>query len=268
MTEQDKYKGFIPVIDVLVDETDLMTAVVFGKVWRYCQMPKHRCYAAIPRLAKECGISVSSVQRRLKKLCELGYLKDTTPDLKNKPHIYIDTGVIGLATQTVAGKMDEITQDAPGQADRVPGQRDRACPVRVTDEDSSKDSIQESIDNAPSGALSTKEETPKKDRYAALRPTLECDHSLFSRFNAERREKGYGRCTKFTNATIRDKFRRAATRLDGNLDTAIEGAFEAGLGSLPKIVAYVDRWKPGGYVKPGRNNKTSMTQNLEWLQEI
>lgn len=169
---QEKTKGFIPVIDVLVDETDLMTAVVFGKVWRYCQMKKKKCYATVPRLAEECGISVSSVQRRLKKLCALGYLKDTTPNLRNKPHTYVDTGVIGLAV--VAGKLDELAQEPPGQGDRMPGQRDRACPVTVTDEDSSKDSSKdiENLEDSDESSPAPKKRTRRKSELDVLKSEL------------------------------------------------------------------------------------------------
>jgi hypothetical protein len=89
--------GFTPVIDVLVDEIGLMSAVVFGRMWRYCQMEDGVCKAALEAIADGIGVDRATVMRHAKELVDAGYLKDLTPDLRNRPHVYVDTGKAGLA---------------------------------------------------------------------------------------------------------------------------------------------------------------------------
>jgi hypothetical protein len=88
--------GFTPVIDDLVKEVGLMSAVVFGRVWRYCQMEDQVCKAALESIADSIGVDRVTVMRHVKQLCELGYLDDLTPELRNRPHVYVDTGKAGL----------------------------------------------------------------------------------------------------------------------------------------------------------------------------
>jgi hypothetical protein len=90
-------RGFTPVIDVLVQETGLITAAVYGVVWRYCQMEEGVCRASVARMARRLGIGRQTVHRHLKRLCELGYLEDTTPGRKCRPHVYRDTGESRIA---------------------------------------------------------------------------------------------------------------------------------------------------------------------------
>ena len=92
-------QGFTPIIDVMVKELGLIPAAVYGRVWRYCQGERGVCQASLETLADEVGLSTRTVQRHLHALAEAGYLEDTTPDLRNRPHTYRDTGrakVIGL----------------------------------------------------------------------------------------------------------------------------------------------------------------------------
>jgi DNA-binding MarR family transcriptional regulator len=106
-------KGFTPVIDVLAQELGLMSAVVYGIVWRYCQMEDRVCTASRKRIAEHADISVKTVERHLKRLCKAGYLKDLTPDQKHRPHVYADSGkakIMGLLTVEV-GTTESLTSD-------------------------------------------------------------------------------------------------------------------------------------------------------------
>jgi len=89
-------EGWTPTIDAVIDDLDLLSSVVFGRVWRYCQMEDGICRATIEKIADGCGLSRRTVERRLEKLCGTGYLKDLTPDRRNAPHVYADTGKAGL----------------------------------------------------------------------------------------------------------------------------------------------------------------------------
>jgi DnaD/phage-associated family protein len=105
MTEQrTQYKkqitaevsGFTPCPDVLVKKYSHTTATIWGKIWRYCQMKEEVCRASIKRLADELGMSDVTVEKHIKLLETGQYIKDLTPDLKNKPHVYVDTEKLKL----------------------------------------------------------------------------------------------------------------------------------------------------------------------------
>jgi DNA-binding Lrp family transcriptional regulator len=88
--------GFTPVIDTVVADTDLVSAVVFGRIWRFCQMKDGICNASLETIAEDIGMDRASVMRHAKKLVDAGYLKDLTPELRNHPHTYADTGKASL----------------------------------------------------------------------------------------------------------------------------------------------------------------------------
>ena len=84
--------GFTPLFDTVVQDVGLTGAVVFGRVWRHCQGKLGVCIASRERMARDVGLSIKSFNRWLRVLCEAGYLKDTTPQRRNRPHVYRDTG--------------------------------------------------------------------------------------------------------------------------------------------------------------------------------
>jgi len=86
--------GFTPLIDSLVSNPDIgiIGAAVFGRMWRYCQMENGICHASLESIADEIGVSRRTAIRYSDILVSLGYLKDLTPKLRNRPHTYSDTG--------------------------------------------------------------------------------------------------------------------------------------------------------------------------------
>ena len=99
-----RVQGFTPVIDALAQELSTFHALVYGVVWRFCQMDDEVCTASTETLARMIGISRRTVWRYLKDLCEQGYLRDLTPDRRNVPHVYQDTGkakILGLVEGVV-----------------------------------------------------------------------------------------------------------------------------------------------------------------------
>ena len=107
-------RGFTPVIDVLAQELGVMTSLVYGIVWRYCQMRDGVCWASKETIADHVGIDQKTVRRHLQKLVDAGYLEDATPDWTHKPHIYRDTGlaqITGLVQAKVGGTESPTSQD-------------------------------------------------------------------------------------------------------------------------------------------------------------
>jgi DnaD/phage-associated family protein len=87
---------FTPCPDALVEKYSHTTALVWGKIWRYCQMKDELCRAAIKRLADDLGLTDDTIAKHIKLLEKGGYIKDLTPDVRHKPHEYIDTGKLRL----------------------------------------------------------------------------------------------------------------------------------------------------------------------------
>ena len=88
--------GFTPLIDFLIQEHGLVTAAVFGRVWRYCQGQLGVCNASIDTIATGLGIDYRTALRHVKTLVDTEYLRDMTPNLRNRPHSYTDTGKAGI----------------------------------------------------------------------------------------------------------------------------------------------------------------------------
>ncbi len=84
--------GFTPIHDPIVQELGLVAAAVYGAAWRYCQLSDHVCRASLRTIGERLGLNESTVLKYLKKLVAEGYLVDTTPEARNVPHVYKDTG--------------------------------------------------------------------------------------------------------------------------------------------------------------------------------
>ncbi len=96
--------GFIPVFEVVLHRyKDYMTALVFGRMWQYCNMSDGVCKASLERIGKDLEISAVTVMRHAEKLVENGYLIDTTPDRRNAPHEYLDGRKVEMKSRISAG---------------------------------------------------------------------------------------------------------------------------------------------------------------------
>lgn len=96
--------GFTPLFDAVVtmykDET---RAAVHGAMWRFCQMEDGVCKASLETIAKMIGVSPATVMRHAEALVSDGFFVDLTPDLRNAPHIYADTGKVAMKSSVTAG---------------------------------------------------------------------------------------------------------------------------------------------------------------------
>jgi DnaD/phage-associated family protein len=88
--------GYTPVPDVLTKKYGPVTAHVFGVIWRFSQMEDEVCRASLTRIGSDIGISGRTVQNHIKVLEDGGYIKDLTPNQRNEPHKYQDTGKIKM----------------------------------------------------------------------------------------------------------------------------------------------------------------------------
>ncbi len=96
--------GFTPMFDAIVNHyKDETRAAVHGAMWRFCQMEDQVCKASLNTIAELIGVDVSTVSRHAEALVQDGYFLDLTPDLRNKPHIYVDTGRVVMVSKMTAG---------------------------------------------------------------------------------------------------------------------------------------------------------------------
>jgi DNA-binding Lrp family transcriptional regulator len=136
--------GFTPAPDVLIRRYGYVTALVWGRVWRYCQMSDSVCRASLEKIAGEIGMSERTVIRHLDALVAGNYLKDKTPELKNKPHVYVDTGKIRIRI-SIEATMTE-SQPAMTQSQR---QGDRESVEESIKKQSKKEKIKEGASAQP-----------------------------------------------------------------------------------------------------------------------
>lgn len=96
-------KNFTPVLDALIENPryGLVGATVFGVVWRYSQMTDGVCRASQETLAQKTGQTRKTVNKYIGWLVDDGYLTDLTPDLKNRPHVYRDSGKVALEVKAI-----------------------------------------------------------------------------------------------------------------------------------------------------------------------
>ena len=85
--------------DRIMFEHGIFTAAVFGGIWRYCQMKDGVCRATIEHIAERIHVDRTTVMRHIGLLVDSGYLEDLTPLLRNKPHIYRDTGKVSMTIE-------------------------------------------------------------------------------------------------------------------------------------------------------------------------
>jgi hypothetical protein len=111
LTETD---GFTPLIDSIVDAFGITGAAIFGMVWRYCQMKDGVCKANQETIADRLCLKRETVNRYLAKFVTAGFLQDLTPLLRNRPHIYRDTGKASLRVAILAGVTDGVTDGVIG----------------------------------------------------------------------------------------------------------------------------------------------------------
>ena len=161
--------GFTPMFDELTKKHGVMTSAVFGTIWRYCQMERKCCDAALDTIGKRMGVNKRTIIRHLEILVKDGYLTDATPDLKHRPHTYIDAERVGFK-----GSLQGVTKSHPTEALDKEGvteshtRGDRKSPLGVT-ESHLKKQIEDTI-----------EETKKEEAPPALQsaPTDPIDQEL------------------------------------------------------------------------------------------
>jgi DNA-binding MarR family transcriptional regulator len=121
--------GFIPMFEYVLDfYKDPITALVFGRRWQYCRMSDGVCRAALSRLASDLHLDEATISRHTEKLVKDGFLVDTTPERRNRPHVYADAGRVAMKASfsaTVAQSNVGIAQSNAGIAESTMIKQDK-----------------------------------------------------------------------------------------------------------------------------------------------
>jgi hypothetical protein len=79
---------FTPYFDILAPEVGQVPTLVFGAIWRYCQMTDNVCKATLQTIADRLSVNRITIIRAIQVLITTGLIEDLTPDLRNRPHTY------------------------------------------------------------------------------------------------------------------------------------------------------------------------------------
>lgn len=91
-----KLEGFTPVVDSLAREVGLISAAIYGVIWRYCQMNSRTCYASQATIANRLGLARATVNRRVKSLEIEGYIRCLNRKEKGDSKVYITTNKLEI----------------------------------------------------------------------------------------------------------------------------------------------------------------------------
>jgi len=94
--------GFTPCMDVIVDKYGIVTAAIFGVVWRFCQMKDGVCWASQEKIGSMVGMSRQTANEHLKKLVDGGFLR-VIPASNGDTVQFVDTGKATLSIKLTGG---------------------------------------------------------------------------------------------------------------------------------------------------------------------
>jgi DNA-binding MarR family transcriptional regulator len=79
---------FTPYFDTLAPEVGQVSTLVFGAIWRYCQMTDNVCKATLQTIADRLSVNRITIIRAIQVLITADLIEDLSPGLRNRPHIY------------------------------------------------------------------------------------------------------------------------------------------------------------------------------------
>ena len=170
-------QAFTPIFDEVCRHTGLVTAAVYGVVWRYCQMSDHICYATLENIGLQAGVNKRTAVRSLAVLEEQGWIIDLTPTYRNAPHTYQVTNRLAQSTPTPAPaapprrQSPALTDSQPALPDSPSG-NDSPSPHAVTDSQPAMTHSQPAVTGSPSHSDS--QSTPAVTQ-SHLNQTLQTD---------------------------------------------------------------------------------------------
>ncbi|MHA1962732.1 MAG: helix-turn-helix domain-containing protein [Candidatus Thorarchaeota archaeon] len=223
-TTQAKIKNFTPLLDELVKEFGVVTAAVWGRIWRYAQQEYGVCQASLDKIANELHISRRTVIRHISKLCIEGYIYDHTPTLRNKPHTYSITNKARIII-TIEGVTESHSRDEGGVTESPKG-------VTESPADSDRKSLEETI-----------KKQIKKDKQEGVKfPEKFQNDEFYSTWVdfQEHRKQIKSKMTKLAKTKMMNKLAKvdlamAIELMDDSIANGWKGVFPPENGNKPKV---------------------------------
>lgn len=161
--------GWSPIFDTVVQEVGLMTASVYGVIWRHCQMRNGECTASQETLAGKIGITIRSLQRHAEKLIDAGFLSKVTDTGVGTTYSDNEKMNIRVAVYAQEGTTESRTPYVRGsQVGTSEGRTSRQ--VKETMEESSNKEIYVELDE--NGVPLEKPVQPKRKKARVQPPDL------------------------------------------------------------------------------------------------
>jgi DNA-binding MarR family transcriptional regulator len=211
------------------------TTLVFGLIWRNSQKHYKVCFAKQTTMANELGISVRTFRKHIRRLEELGYIVDTTPDLRNRSHCYrITEKGYALLEQTQKTHRQKLPEDSS---------------VKVTDEETEESFKQQ------------------QDIPMTLQPETKGALYLFECLHEEYLAAGREPPAQFNSLAQKRLFEETEQRLNGTIALAIDRALATVQPlDLRSVVSYVRLWEPPEPEKAPKPKALTLVQEIVALQ--
>ncbi len=113
--------GWTPIYDEIARKHGIVTAAVFGLIWRFCQMRERVCRASIANLAVKLGVNRLTVMRHIDLLLAEGLIRDMSPKLRNRPHSYV---VTPQAARFISGGISRADSSAEDDCEEEESEQD------------------------------------------------------------------------------------------------------------------------------------------------
>lgn len=102
----DRRYGFTPVFDDVVELIGTTGALVFGVVWRHCQMSKRRCSASVETMARLTGLGERTVRMYLGAMAQTDMLYCIREQRGQSPPWYL----CGYTPDVTISKDESVTE--------------------------------------------------------------------------------------------------------------------------------------------------------------
>ena len=250
-------KNYTPALDTIVEEFGGITALVFGRIWRYCQGQYDECFASQDTIAKDLKLSRVCVNQHIKKLIAAGYLaEDERPGITNR---YTDTGK-AVFRDEMYGKPCKRSLQPDAQADTQPVnvvyntcKRSLQPPVNdvYTKKDIKKESKKDELEyesepdevfsrmqqivETLTGRLTTPGDAPTLDKFVAEGVTSEDIRAALA-WRADQKLRAVANIHQLESGVLRNKAERVQT-------AAASAAKPAGAAQPAKKETALDRTK-------------------------
>lgn len=263
---------FTPVFDDIARQFGVISAAVYGRIWRYCQGDSGLCTASATTIGSALGLTERCVRGQAHMLVAAGYLQIVAQD-KGRPVTYT------LATPEQRSDLlprNEIPA-TPESASGHPGTKFRpprnAVPTkRVLREVSNRQVVEGGALPASPDPLWTSsiEDSPRPHaKPSPLDPDTPAARLFFDRILANARAAGRKLPKpRFRTLEQKKKFDRAAQSLGGEFPAALDLLFEQGIVEVTRGVNYlagIDRHMPGNAPSAAPASRLTPTQQ-ETLQ--